>query len=134
MPEATRTGVVGVVRKLIATVLGIKDKDGSFTIYMTFCHQVPGTNLIFQFAMQRVVPDPQVEQQHGQRVQVGLRRRVGLPKHHFGRHVLHGPKHLALRLPIDADIVVVTDENIARVWIEHQIAGCNVPIAVATQM
>src|SRR5438552_19029618 len=39
LPEATRTGVVGVVRKLIATVLGIKDKDGSFTIYMTFCHQ-----------------------------------------------------------------------------------------------
>ena len=34
LPEATRTGVVGVVGKLIATVLGIKDKDGLFTIYL----------------------------------------------------------------------------------------------------
>src|SRR6266446_9166898 len=33
LPEATRAGVVGVVGKLIAAVLWIKDKDGSFTIY-----------------------------------------------------------------------------------------------------
>src|SRR5438105_1517971 len=51
LPEATRAGVVGIVGKLIAAVLGIKDKDWLYAVYMAFSHQVPGTNVVFQFAM-----------------------------------------------------------------------------------
>jgi len=65
------------------------------------------------------MPDPKVEEQNRQRVQVGLGGRIGLTADQFRGHIFERAPNLGPRLAVDADVIVIADENVATEWVEH---------------
>src|SRR5271157_6117067 len=84
--------------------------------------------------MEGVVPDPEVEEQNRQSVEVSLSRGVTLLADQLRRHVFERSPDLAVGLAVDADIVVVADQNITGFWVKHQVSCRDIPVAVAREM
>ena len=86
--------------------------------------------------MQRVMPDPKLEQQHGQRMQIGVCRRScpRVAAHQFGSHVFHRARHESFRGIVHTDVVVVADQHVAADRVEHQIPLRHVAVAEAVQV
>jgi hypothetical protein len=80
------------------------------------------------------MPDPEMKQQNGQGMEVSLGGRIALPPHQFRCHVLHRPPDLALGLPVDPHIIVITDEHVPAPRVKHQVAIGDIPVTVPVQM
>lgn len=81
------------------------------------------------------MPYPQQKEQYRKGVQVGFRRRMlGVAPNQFRGHVLHRSPDLAGRVTVDADVVVVANQDIAGGRIEHHIATRDVSVAMPAEM
>ena len=81
-----------------------------------------------------MVPDPDIEEEDCQSVEIGLGRGVAFPADELRGHVLHRAPDLAAGLAVHPDVVVVADEHVAGLWIEHQVSRRDVPVTVAREV
>ena len=134
LPAARGGGLVGIVGQCVASVLRVEDEDGRFAVDFAFGGQVPAAAAIFQFAVQRVMPYPQLKQQHRQRMQIGFRRGGCFIADEIGSHVLHRAPDLTGGVAIDSDVVVIADQDLAGARVEHQVAFGDVAITHPAQV
>ena len=85
---------------------------------------------VLHLAMEGMMPDPEIEEEHREGVEVGLGRRVVLRPDYLRCHILHCAPDLALGLSVDTDVIVVTDENVAGCRVKHKVAGGDIPVTV----
>jgi hypothetical protein len=112
----------------------IENKHRILAVEADFRRKVPASQLAFEIAVHRMMPHPKIKQQNGQRMQIGFGGGIGFGKDHLGRHEFKRSLDLAFRLAVHAHIVVVADEHIARLRVEHEVAGRDVAVAVAAEM
>jgi len=80
------------------------------------------------------MPDPEIEEEYSERMEVRLGRRIDLSTDNFRSHVFHRAPDLAAGLPVHTDVVIIADEDIAGHRVEHQVSCRDIPVTVTGEV
>src|SRR5208283_5198766 len=133
-PPVTCDCIVRVSGQPVCRVIRVEYKDRGDPVDLFLCRNVPAVVPVLHLPMEWVVPDPEVEEQDRQGVEVSLSRGVTLLADQLRGHVFERSPDLAVGLAVDADIVVVADQDITGFRVKHQVSCRDIPVAVAGEV